>query len=124
MNKTLQWLLTIAITIVIARTSGLIASFSLFGTPEGTSLFSIYFLIAGLIFVIPLLVVVLLILAIIKENTRWIYRGYLLATLEMAVLAGFVYASFPFTVFVVVVLGVAIFSGYGVLQVVKGKITQ
>ena len=119
MNKTIQWLLTIAITIVIITTAGLIASFSLFGTAEGTSFFSIDFLIAGLILIIPLLVVLLLIIAIRKENTPWVYRGFVLATLEMAVLAGLVYSSLPFTIFVIVVLAVAIFSIYGISQLLK-----
>lgn len=119
MNKVIHWLLTGAITVVIAMTSWLIASFSLFATPEGTSIFSLDFLVAGIIFIIPLLVVILLILALTRNAMTWVYRGYMLATLEMLVLVGLVYASLPFTLFVIGIVVVSIISIFGIRQVTK-----
>ena len=119
MNKVMHGLLIATITVVIIIPSWLIASFSLFATPEGTSIFSLDFLVAGIIFIIPLLVVILLILALTRNAMTWVYRGYALATLEMLVLVGLVYSSLPFTLFVIGIIVVSILSIFGIRQVTK-----
>lgn len=119
MNKAMHWLLIGAITVVIVIPSWLIASFSLFGTSEDTSIFSLDFLVAGIIFSIPLLVIILLILALTRNAMKWVYRGYALATLEMLVLVGIVYSSLPFILFAIGIIVVSIVSIFGIRQVTK-----
>lgn len=119
MNKTLQWILTIAIGLVIISLAWPIASFSLFGTAEGTSIFSIDYAVAFLLVILPLLVVALLAVATYRGVTQWVYIGYGLATVEMLVLAGLVFGSLPFTVFVIGILLVSGTSIYGLVQLRK-----
>ena len=119
MNKTFQWILTIAIGLVIISLACPIASFSLFGTAEGTSIFSIDYAIAFLLIIIPLLVVVLLAVATYRGVMQWVYVGYGLATVEMLVLAGLIFSSLPFTVFVIGILLVSGTSIYGLVQLRK-----
>ncbi|MBF4500663.1 hypothetical protein IRY55_04730 [Savagea sp. SN6] len=121
MNKTLQWILTIAIGLVIISLAWPIASFSLFGTAEGTSIFSIDYAIAFLLMIIPLFVVGLLAVSTYRGVTKWVYAGYGLATIEMLVLAGLVFSSLPFTIFVIGILFVSATSVYGLVQLKKER---
>lgn len=75
MNKTIQWIIWGLALVAINIPTILIASFSLFGTPEGTSIFSVDYLIAAGILLLGNVINIQLFLAIRKGHSQGFIFG-------------------------------------------------
>lgn len=73
MNKAVQWLIWVLALVAINIPTVLIASFSLFGTAEGTSILSVDYLIAAGILLLGNIIIIQLFLAISKGG----YQGFI-----------------------------------------------
>ncbi|MFJ7936274.1 hypothetical protein [Sporosarcina sp. NPDC096371] len=74
MNKTIQWIIWALALVAINIPTILMASFSLFGTAEGTSIFSVDYLIAAGILLLGNIIILQLFLAIHKGH----YQGFVI----------------------------------------------
>ena len=83
MNKTVMIVLTILATVAVNVGAIPLAFFSLFGTAEGTSIFSIDYLIFTLILVLANLIVVQLFMAIKKDKKQLFAYGLIVAIIEV-----------------------------------------
>lgn len=84
MNKTLQWIIWILALIAINIPTLSFASFALFGTAEGTSIFSIDYLLAVGILIAGNIITVQLFLAIRKNHYTGFLYGLLTAVSQSA----------------------------------------
>ncbi|MFE6169353.1 hypothetical protein ACFVP8_16005 [Viridibacillus arvi] len=82
MNKTMQWIIWILTMIVINLSAFLIASFSLFGTQEGTSIFSLDYAIAFGIIVVANIITTQLYLAIRKGDQKGFVYGLFVVLIQ------------------------------------------
>ena len=85
-NKKWYWALFVITVFVINVFAFPIALFSLFGTAEGTSIFSLdYFIAAGILFLANA-VNIQLFLSLLRGDERLVRAGFLLAALEVLTL--------------------------------------
>ena len=96
MNKTLQWLFLIILALALNVLVVPMAAFSLFGTQEGTSIFSLDYLIAFLVWFVPNIIVIQLIIATKKSLDRERFIGYLFIGVQMILLFTVYSFSVPF----------------------------
>lgn len=75
MNKPVQWIIWVVALVAINIPTILIASFSLFGTAEGTSIFSVDYLIAAGILLLGNIIILQLFLAIRKNRYQAFVYG-------------------------------------------------
>ena len=83
MNKTVMGLLAILATLAINIGTLPLAFFSLFGTAEGTSIFTMDYLIFALILILANIITLQLFIALIKNRKRLFSYGLILAILEI-----------------------------------------
>lgn len=82
MNKTIQYIILSLIFIVINLSAFQIASFSLFTTKEGTSIFSLDYLFAFGIMIVANFITIQLFLAIRKNQQKGFILGLIIAALQ------------------------------------------
>ena len=83
MKKSMYWSIWGLVLVIINLSTIPIALFSLFGTAEGTSIFSIDYLIAFAILFIPNIVTISLFVSAKKENLTEFFIGVGLAIVEV-----------------------------------------
>lgn len=83
MKKLVYWIIWSLVVITINIGAIPIAAFSLFGTAEGTSIFSVDYLIAFLIVVVANIVTVQLFIAIRNDNKNAFLIGLIIAILQI-----------------------------------------
>lgn len=93
MNRTIQYIILLLIFIVINLSAFQIASFSLFTTKEGTSIFSLDYLIAFGIMIVANFIIIQLFLAIRKSHQKGFILGLIIATLQAISLYTFIYTT-------------------------------
>ncbi|MER2109187.1 MAG: hypothetical protein ABS949_19860 [Solibacillus sp.] len=93
-----------------------LAAFSLFGTPEGTSLFSVDYLIAAVIQLAPNIIVLQLIIALRKNKQPLVIAGWLVAIAEVILFFLLYQADLDLVMFMYIGLVVV---GIGILLLVK-----
>ena len=112
MNKTVQWIIWVLALVAINIPIIPIALFSLFGTAEGTSIFSIDYLIAAGILLIGNIIIIQLFLAIRKGR----YQGFIFG-LSVAVaqaIALYLIFTLYFTAWLII-MGVCILAAFVLL---------
>ncbi|GKV67417.1 MULTISPECIES: hypothetical protein [Sporosarcina] len=112
MNKTVQWIIWVLALIAINLPAISFASFALFGTSEGTSLFSIDYLIAALIVMLANVINLQLFIVIKRNHYKGFIYGLILAVME----AGSLYL-FAFTFYMpwMIISGIIILAAIGLL---------
>ncbi|MGM9985918.1 MAG: hypothetical protein ACI35O_01700 [Bacillaceae bacterium] len=86
MKKSMYWSIWGLVLVIINLSTIPISLFSLFGTAEGTSIFSIDYLIAFAILFIPNIVTISLFVSAKKENLTEFFIGVGLAIVEVIVM--------------------------------------
>lgn len=112
MNKTAQWIIWVLALVAINIPTILIASFSLFGTAEGTSIFSVDYLIVAGILLLGNIIIIQLFLAIRKGR----YLGFIFG-LSVAVAQAiglYLIVELYFTAGLII-MGVSILTAIGLL---------
>lgn len=104
MKKSMNWMIWGLVLIVINMGAFPIALFSLFGTAEGTSIFSLDYLIAFLIVLLANIVTIQLFVSIRRQNQKTFLIGLILAIIEISAFVLFIYSGTNFTVCVTLVL--------------------
>ncbi|MCM3324776.1 hypothetical protein [Cytobacillus kochii] len=82
MNKIIQWIIWSLIIIVVNLSAVLIAMFSLFGTQEGTSIFSLDYAIAIGIILVANFITIQLFFAIRNSHQKGFILGLIVAVLQ------------------------------------------
>ncbi|KAA0955345.1 hypothetical protein FQ085_15575 [Planococcus sp. ANT_H30] len=82
MNKTIQWVIWAIVLVAINIPTISFASFSLFGTAEETRIFSMDYVIAGLVLILGNIIVIHLFLAIRRNHFLSFIYGLLVAVAE------------------------------------------
>lgn len=112
MNKTVQWIIWVLALVAINIPTILMASFSLFGTAEGTSIFSVDYLIAAGILLLGNIIIIQLFLAIRKGRSQGFIYGLTVAVAQTIglYLIGMVYLTAG-----LIIMGVSILAAIGLL---------
>ena len=117
MKKTINWIIWSLVLIVINMGAFPIALFSLFGTAEGTSIFSLDYLIAFLIMLLANIVTIQLFVSIRKQKQKAFLIGLVLAIIEICGFVLFIYTGTDFMICLALVLisiiGAAVLLGKG-----------
>lgn len=112
MNKIAQWIIWILALVAINIPTILIASFSLFGTMEGTSIFSVDYLIAAGILLLCNIIIIQLFLAIRKGR----YKGFIFGLSVAVAQATGLYLIFVlYFIAGLIITGVSILAAIGLL---------
>ncbi|KEK10908.1 hypothetical protein EP18_14775 [Lysinibacillus sphaericus] len=82
MNKAIQYVIWFLVLIVINLSAIQIASFSLFTTQEGTSIFSLDYLMAFGVIIVTNLITIQLLLAIRKKHQKGFMIGLIVGVLQ------------------------------------------
>lgn len=83
MKKSIYWIIWTLVFIVINIEALLIANFSLFGTAAGTSIFSLDYLIAFAIIVLPNIISIQLFISSRKQDQTNFLFGLVIAIIQM-----------------------------------------
>ena len=112
MNKTVQWIIWVLALVAINIPTISIASFSLFGTAEGTSIFSIDYLIAAGILLLGNIIIIQLFLAIRKGR----YQGFIFGlSVAVAQAIGLYLIVVLYFTAGLIIMGVSILTAIGLL---------
>lgn len=117
MKKSMYWIILGLVLVVVNLAAIPISSFSLFGTDEGTSIFSIDYLMAFAILVIPNIVTISLFISAKKENVTEFFIGVGLAIVEVIAMTSIIFSILE-SVMLVTVLIVFCAVG-GIILIVK-----
>ena len=104
MNKLMYWIIWSLVLIVINMGAFPIAMFSLFGTVEGTSIFSLDYLIAFSIMLLANIVTIQLFVSIREQNQKTFLIGLVLAIIEACAFVLFIFTGTEFSVSLALVL--------------------
>lgn len=83
MKKSMYWVIWSLVFVVINIPAFLIANFSLFGTAEGTSIFSLDFLIAFAIIVLANIITIQLFISSLRQDQKGFLFGLVIAIVEV-----------------------------------------
>ncbi|MBD7986234.1 hypothetical protein H9649_16815 [Sporosarcina sp. Sa2YVA2] len=100
MNKTIQWVSFVLAAVAINIPAFLLASFTLFGTSEGTSIFSIDYAVAALIVILANGSIAALFLAINRNYARGFFYA-LVASVAEAICLYIVLVTFNMNVLLI-----------------------
>ena len=117
MKNSMYWLLAGLVVVVINLGAIPISAFSLFGTAEGTSIFSIDYLIAFAILFIPNIVTISLFVSIRKQNVKAFFIGVGLAIVEALVMMSIFFGVVESIVLCAVLIGLCAVGG--IILIVK-----
>jgi hypothetical protein len=106
MKKTMYWIIWGLALVVINLGAIPIALFSLFGTPEGTSIFSVDYLIAFSIFLLANIVSIQLFIAARRQDMKGFLFGLLLAIIEAISFVLFINTVDFWVCFILAMIGV------------------
>ena len=104
MNKFMYWIIWSLVLIVINIGAFPIAMFSLFGTAEGTSIFSLDYFIAFSIMLLANIVTIQLFVSARKQNQKTFIIGLVLAIIEACAFLLFIFTGTEFAVCLALVL--------------------
>lgn len=113
----MYWIILGLVLVVINLAAIPISAFSLFGTVEGTSIFSIDYLIAFAILVIPNIVTISLFVSAKKENVTEFFIGVGLAIVEVITMTSILFGILESMMLVSVLIGLCAVSG--IILIVK-----
>lgn len=112
MNKTAQWIIWLLALVAINIPTILMASFSLFGTAEGTSIFSVDYLIAAGILFLGNIIIIQLFLTIRKGR----YQGFIFGlSVAVAQAIGLYLIVMVYVTAGLIIMGVSILAAIGLL---------
>ena len=111
MEKSMNWIISSLVLVVINLAAIPISAFSLFGTAEGTSIFSIDYLIAFTILVVPNIVTISLFISAKKENVTEFFIGVGLAIAQVVILASIFFGMVDSLMLVAVLIGLCAVGG-------------
>ncbi len=97
-KKTVYWIIWSLVFIVINMGAYPIAAFSLFGTQEGTSIFSLDYLIAFSILALSNIITIQLFISLRKQDQKGFLYGLIIAIIEACALALFILYPSGFTI--------------------------
>lgn len=117
MKKPMYWIILGLVLVVINLAAIPISAFSLFGTAEGTSIFSIDYLIAFAILVIPNIVTISLFVSAKKENVTEFFIGVGLAIVEVITMTSILFGILESIMLVAVLIGLCAVGG--IILIVK-----
>ena len=117
MKKSMYWIILGLVLVVINLAAIPISAFSLFGTAEGTSIFSIDYLIAFAILVIPNIVTISLFVSAKKENVTEFFIGVGLAIVEVITMTSILFGILESMMLVAVLIGLCAVGG--IILIVK-----
>ncbi|WP_455675145.1 hypothetical protein [Pradoshia sp.] len=110
MKTAVYWMIWGLALVAINVGAILIALFSLFATPEGTSIFSLDYLIALSIIVLPNIISVQLFIALRKQNQKGFLFGLVLAIMEVCSFIIYIYR--PLEIYIwLALLAISIIGG-------------
>ena len=104
MNKLMSWIIWGLVLIVINMGAFPIALFSLFGTAEGTSIFSIDYLIAFSIMLLANIVTIQLFIAARRQDQKGFLFGLIFAIMEVCAFVLFIYTGAAFSLCLTLVI--------------------
>ncbi len=120
MKKSTYWIIWGLVLVIINLCAFPLSAFSLFVTPEGTSIFSMDYLIAFAILFIPNIVMISLFVSAKKENLKEFLIGLGLAVIEViAMIIIILYTSASFASFVVCAVLIGPCAVGGIILLVK-----
>lgn len=111
MKKSMYWMILGLVLVVINLGAFPISAFSLFGTAEGTSIFSIDYLIAFAILFVPNIVTISLFVSAKKENVKAFFIGVGLAIVEALVMMSIFFGVVDSIMLCAVLIGLCAVGG-------------
>lgn len=117
MSKKIQWIIWGLALVAINTPTVLISSFSLFGTAEGTSIFSIDYLVAAIILLLGNIIIIQLLIAIRKGRYQEFVFGLSVAVAQAI---GLYVTAITFSAAGLIITGLTILVAFGLLiKVIK-----
>ena len=124
MKKSMYWMILGLVLVVINLGAIPISVFSLFGTTEGTSIFSIDYLVAFSILFIPNIVTISLFVSAKKENVTAFFIGVVLAIVEVVVMMIIIFGMIDSIVLVAALMGLCAVGGIVLIVIPSTKLVN